>query len=66
MDKELEFFNIVQGWKISKTPKYRRFNCGKCLQKVGKAWHIWVERGRIKTELHLCAACGKQYGLVRR
>ncbi|KPJ57450.1 hypothetical protein AMJ49_00760 [Parcubacteria bacterium DG_74_2] len=60
-----EIFKIVKTWKIKKNPEYREFRCAKCQRKIRKAWHIWVNKGSFKLEIHFCKKCFKQINKKR-
>lgn len=56
-DKTLK---IVKTWKIKLTPEYRGFRCGKCQKPIRKAWHVWLDKGRYKLEVHFCKKCFRE------
>lgn len=53
-DKVLE---IVKDWDTSEEPEYREFRCAKCNKKLKKAWHVWVDEGGYRLEVHFCKDC---------
>ena len=58
-----QILDLIASQSIDYTPKYRRSMCTGCLRKGHKFWHIWLEDGGFKKEIHLCRKCGLKYGM---
>ncbi|MFB6290904.1 MAG: hypothetical protein ABEJ25_04160 [Candidatus Bipolaricaulia bacterium] len=56
LDKE-KVLRIVEEWDIEKEPEYRSFRCAKCNKVLTKAWHVWLNQGNFKLEVHFCDDC---------
>ena len=58
-----ELVRLANKWKIDWKPKYRKATCANCGIEMTKMWHIWLDEGGYKKEIHLCKKCGEKYGL---
>jgi len=58
--KQNEILKIVENWKIKWKPEYRVFRCAKCQKPIRKAWHVWLNKGGFKLEVHFCKKCFKK------
>ena len=56
LDRE-KILNIVKQWEIKDEPEYREFRCAKCNKVLNKAWHVWLNQGGFKLEVHFCDDC---------
>lgn len=45
------------------TVKFRKATCVMCARPMSKMWHIWLDDGEFKKEIHMCKKCGKARGL---
>jgi len=58
-----QILDILATQNIDFTPKYRRSLCTSCLKQGNKFWHIWLDEGGYKKEIHICRKCGLEYGM---
>lgn len=65
MDQD-KLLKIVKTWKIRWTPEYRGFRCAKCQKYLQKAWHVWLDKGGFKLEVHFCKECGDKLRLNKK
>jgi RNase P subunit RPR2 len=63
MITEDQILEILATQKIYFIPKYRRSLCSACLKEGNKFWHIWLNKGGYKKEVHICRKCGEKYGM---
>jgi RNase P subunit RPR2 len=54
---------LANKWEIKWTPEYRRAICISCGRNVHKMWHIWLEEGGFKKEVHICKQCEKKLNI---
>lgn len=59
MDQE-KILGIVRKWKISPKPEYRGFRCARCQKHMRKAWHVWLNKGGFRLEVHFCRKCFRE------
>jgi hypothetical protein len=64
-----QIFELLDKWPVEHAypddikPEYRAPTCFCCTKFIRKAWHIHYEMKDQHRELHLCAKCGRKYGL---
>jgi RNase P subunit RPR2 len=63
MITQQELVRLANKWPIKWKPEYRRPICIGCGRNVAVMWHIWLDEGGYKKEVHLCKKCGKGYDL---
>lgn len=44
-------------------PSFRRATCVVCAQPMERMWHLWLQEGGFKKEIHMCARCGMDHSL---
>lgn len=44
-------------------PGFRRATCVVCAREMESMWHLWLEDGGFKKEIHACRECGRDLGL---
>lgn len=42
-------------------PGFRKATCVKCGEPMVEMWHLWLNEGGFKKEIHMCENCGKDY-----
>lgn len=45
-------------------PGFRKATCVVCAAPMVEMWHLWLGDGGFKKEIHMCARCGMDYGLM--
>ena len=56
-----ELLEIVKTWHPKDYPVYRNFKCGRCKRSIRKAWHVWLQDGGYRIEVHLCMKCYNKF-----
>jgi hypothetical protein len=59
MDQD-KVLGMVRKWDISTKPEYRGFRCAMCQRYMRKAWHVWLNHGGFRLEVHFCSKCFKE------
>lgn len=42
-------------------PGFRMATCVKCSKPMIYMWHLWLNIGGFKKEIHMCEECGDEY-----
>jgi hypothetical protein len=56
---------LAESWEpaASATPPHRRLSrCASCGHRMWFPWHIWLDHGGFKKELHVCNRCVRARG----
>jgi hypothetical protein len=59
--------DLANSWEpnASRSPvKFRKATCVECESEMEEMWHIWLNDGTFKKEIHMCRECGLKRGLV--
>lgn len=57
----LELANKHEPEASASPPGYRQATCVKCGKPMIYMWHLWLNVGGFKKEIHMCFECGKPY-----
>jgi hypothetical protein len=63
MITEDQILELLGAQPIHYEPSYRVPICTGCRKPGYKFWHIWLDKGGFKKEIHLCKKCGLDYGM---
>lgn len=65
-DFQQQMLDLANAHEIVWEPEFRKPTCAGCDKEMpDKMWHVWLNAGIFRKELHLCWRCGERYGLKR-